>query len=138
MSGSTEDAARKQQNMIQQRHGNDTFREALRYLNEAGRSDKEVRLELVERAMPALRRMSLKQYRTMNQTLVNMIQLDNKIDLFEWCLYRLILQYLGRHFGTLRLSVRSVSLPALADDIAVVLATSPMPEQKLSDCGACV
>lgn len=123
MSGSTEETAREQQNIIQQRHGSDTFREALRYLNEARRSDKEVRLELVERAMPALRRMSLKQYRTMNQTLVSMIQLDNRIDLFEWCLYRLILQYLGRHFGTLpAFRQKRKSAHALADDIAVVLA----------------
>lgn len=123
MSGSSEETAREQQNMIQQKHGSATFREALRYLNEVRRTDKEVRLELVERAMPALRRMSLKQYRTMNQTLVGMIQLDNRIDLFEWCLYRLILQYLGRHFGTLpAFRQKRKSAHALADDIAVVMA----------------
>ncbi|MBN57362.1 M48 family metallopeptidase [Thalassolituus sp. UBA3500] len=123
MSGSSEETAREQQNMIQQKHGSATFREALRYLNEVRRTDKEVRLELVERAMPALRRMSLKQYRTMNQTLVGMIQLDNRIDLFEWCLYRLILQYLGRHFGTLpAFRQKRKSAHALADDIAAVMA----------------
>lgn len=123
MSGSSEETAREQQNMIQQKHGSATFREALRYLNEVRRTDKEVRLELVERAMPALRRMSLKQYRTMNQTLVGMIQLDNRIDLFEWCLYRLILQYLGRHFGTLpAFRQKRKSAHALADDIAAVIA----------------
>jgi Zn-dependent protease with chaperone function len=122
MSGSSEETAREQQNMIQQKHGSATFREALRYLNEVRRTDKEVRLELVERAMPALRRMSLKQYRTMNQTLVGMIQLDNRIDLFEWCLYRLLLQYLGRHFGTLpAFRQKRKSAHALADDIAVVM-----------------
>tara|TARA_Y100000296_G_C5149044_1_gene245371 strand:- start:46 stop:1407 length:1362 start_codon:yes stop_codon:yes gene_type:complete len=48
MSGSSEETAREQQNMIQQKHGSATFREALRYLNEVRRTDKEVRLELVE------------------------------------------------------------------------------------------
>ena len=123
MSDSTEETSRQQQDLINQRHGGEVFREALRYLNEARRTDKEVRLELVERAMPALRRMSLKQYRTMNQTLVGMIQIDNKIDLYEWCLYRLILQYLGRHFGTLpAFRQKHRSAHALADEISVVLA----------------
>ncbi|WP_369985612.1 M48 family metallopeptidase [Thalassolituus sp.] len=122
MSGSSESIARQQQELIHQNHGAETFRESLRYLNEVRRTDKEIRLELVERAMPALRRMSLKQYRTLNQTLVKLIQLDGKIDLYEWCLYRLILQYLGRHFGTLpAFRQKHTSAHALADDIAVVV-----------------
>lgn len=123
----TEEIARRQQDLVQIHHGQETFRETLRYLREARITERRHRLELIERSLPALRRLSLKQYQTLNQTLVAMVQMDGRIDLYEWCLYRLVLQYLGGHFGTLNVTA-SVSAPkhksalAVADEIAVVMA----------------
>jgi len=122
ISGSDEATARRQQDQISIQHGQESFRETLRYLAEVRRSDKEVRLELIEKAVPALRRMSAKQYQVFHQTLVSLVQMDGKIELFEWCLYRILLQYLGSHFGTLpNISQKHKSAHAVADDIAVIL-----------------
>lgn len=123
MSEASEEIARRQQDLIQLHLGQDVFREALRYLREARVTKRRDHLELIERSLPALRRLSLKQYRTFNQTLVAMVQLDGKIDLHEWCLYRLVLQYLGGHFGTLGVVTQKYkSAHAVADDIATIMA----------------
>ena len=120
---SQEEIARRQQDLVHKHLGQEVFRETLRYLREVRMNKKRDRLELIERSMPALRRLSLKQYRTLNQTLVSVVQLDGKIDLYEWCLYRLVLQYLGNHFGTLGIVTRKhKSILAVADEVGVIMA----------------
>lgn len=123
MTEATEEISRRQQDLVQKHLGQAVFRETLRYLREARVTKRRDHLELIERSLPALRRLSLKQYRTFNQTLVAMVQLDGKIDLHEWCLYRLVLQYLGGHFGTLGVvTQKHKSAHAVADEIAIIMA----------------
>lgn len=123
MSEASEEMARRQQDLVQKHLGQEIFRETLRYLRKVRVTQRRDHLELIERSLPALRRLSLKQYRTLNQTLVAMVQLDGKIDLYEWCLYRLVFQYLGSHFGTLGIiKPKHQSAHAVADEISVIMA----------------
>ncbi|WP_261843781.1 M48 family metallopeptidase [Aliamphritea ceti] len=50
-------------------------------------------------AMPALKQQSAKQYRVYKRLLMQLIHADQRIDLFEWCLYKLLSHYCDGHFG---------------------------------------
>lgn len=62
----------------------------------------EQRLPLVELAIPALKEISHEQFRQLRQQLTQLVKADGKIALFEWCLYRLTMQYLEAHFETVQ------------------------------------
>jgi len=57
------------------------------------------RLPIIDKAIPALKLLSADQYSEFKRLLVKLVQADGKIDLFEWCVYRMILQYLNPTFG---------------------------------------
>ena len=61
--------------------------------------DESKRLPMIDKAIPALKLLSEDQYTDFKQLLVKLVQADGKIDLFEWCLYRMILQYLNPTFN---------------------------------------
>lgn len=61
------------------------------------------RLPLLELAMPALKNLSVQQYRRFKQCLLLIIRSDQQIELFEWCLYQLLRQQLDAEFGLRRL-----------------------------------
>jgi hypothetical protein len=80
------------------------------------------RIILIEKAMPALKCMSLNQYRNFKKVLVLLIRTDQKVDLFEWCLYQLIRHYLGADFGEQRPSKPSFkTIVDVADAYTLVL-----------------
>ena len=56
------------------------------------------RLPLLELCMPALKSISLKQYRRLKTTLLKLIQADARTELHEWCLYQLVRHYLDPEF----------------------------------------
>lgn len=56
------------------------------------------RLPLLELCLPALKSMSLAQYRRFKNTLLVCIQADRRTELFEWCLFQLLRHYLDPEF----------------------------------------
>ena len=56
------------------------------------------RLPLLEMCLPALKAMSLPQYRRFKDTLLQLIHADQRVDLHEWCLYQLTRHYLDPEF----------------------------------------
>lgn len=60
--------------------------------------DRSFYLPLVELTLPALKCMSAQQYLSFNQLLLALIKADNKVELFEWCLFQLIKHYLQADF----------------------------------------
>lgn len=56
------------------------------------------RLPLLELCLPALKSISLKQYRSLKTTLLQLIQADARTELHEWCLYQLVRHYLDPEF----------------------------------------
>ena len=61
------------------------------------------RLPLIDLAMPALRQLSAKQYERFRNNLDSLIRMDNKITLFEWSLYRIVIHSLDTEFGAQRI-----------------------------------
>ncbi len=57
-----------------------------------------LRLSLLEMALPALKCMSAQQYQVFKNTLLQVTRADNKVDLYEWCLYQVVRHYLDPEF----------------------------------------
>ena len=55
-------------------------------------------LPLVDLAMPALKQMGAQSYSLWRQDLLALMQVNPHLDVFEWCLYRLVNLYLQAHF----------------------------------------
>ncbi len=64
--------------------------------------DVRARLPLVEIALPALRELTPVQEEVFRQNVVTLVQADERIDLFEWSLHRILLHDLDAHRGTAR------------------------------------
>ena len=56
------------------------------------------RLPLIDVAIPALKQLSLNQYRSFRANLVALIQMDSRLDLLEWSLQKIVFNHLDGHF----------------------------------------
>ncbi|MEE4147175.1 MAG: M48 family metallopeptidase [Halieaceae bacterium] len=80
------------------------------------------RLPLLEMCLPALKSMSLEQYRLFKRTLLELIRADAQTDLHEWCLYQLLRHYLDPEFVQVKPSrPRYAKLQKVAYHLRVVL-----------------
>ncbi len=80
------------------------------------------RLPLLEMCLPALKSMSLKQYRVFKNTLLGLIRADARTELHEWCLYQLVRHYLDPEFIRVKASkARYNRLGKVAYHLRVVL-----------------
>lgn len=99
------------------------YPETLRLLRTGGDLSRELRLPLVEMALPTLRRLSKEQSRLFLNNLNRLILADGKITLFEWCLHKIVSQHIEEYFG------KPIAPPSIGDlkevkkDCAVVLST---------------
>jgi Zn-dependent protease with chaperone function len=73
------------------------YRETQRLAPLVAELDVRARLPLVEIALPALRELTPAQEKVFRQNLVALVQADEKIDLFEWSLHRILLHDLDAH-----------------------------------------
>jgi hypothetical protein len=96
--------------------------ETRRLLPEIERLDARVRLPLVDITLPALRALSPSQYEAFKTNLEGLVAADQKIDLFEWTLQRILVAHLRPHFERVRPPrVRYSSLRKLAPQCGMVL-----------------
>jgi Zn-dependent protease with chaperone function len=80
------------------------------------------RLPLVELALPALRRLSAQEYKQFKTLVQFLVECDRQIDLFEYCLQKVLLRHLEPHFGAPRKPViQFYALKPVVPDCAVVL-----------------
>ncbi len=91
--------------------------------------EKKLHLPLVELSMPALKQLSVNQYQPFRETVEALISADNKVDLKEWFIQRLVLQQLDEHFG-LRKKARAIHylLGAVKADAELLLSMLAMIE----------
>jgi hypothetical protein len=79
-------------------------------------------LDLVNLALPSLKLMSQDQYEHDKVLLTQLIQVDGKVDVFEWLVFQLVKQYLDRHFGLSRpLKPQYKNMNSLASIFEIVL-----------------
>ena len=76
------------------------YQETLRLTRLIDPLDVRVRLPLLEIALPALRALTSAQYQRFKQNVGELVQADDRIDLFEWSLHRILLRDLETQYGT--------------------------------------
>jgi Zn-dependent protease with chaperone function len=89
----------QQLDLIQQYCGQELLAQVKQLLPAIQQLDESKRLPIIDKSIPSLKLLSSDQYIEFKQLLVKLVQADGKIDLFEWCVYRMILQYLNPAFG---------------------------------------
>lgn len=60
--------------------------------------DLSFRLPVIDIAMPALKQLSLPQYRTFRRNLIALIEMDARTDLLEWSLQKIVFRHLDEQF----------------------------------------
>ena len=100
------------------------YQETLRLTRLIEPLDVRVRLPLLEIALPALRALTPAQYQRFKQNVGDLVQADDRIDLFEWSLQRILLRGLETHYSTVTPSrVRYHTLASLQPPCEVLLST---------------
>jgi len=104
-------------------HAESGIREMVEMLLPAlARLDDQQRLTLLEMSLPALKTLSAEQYRAFSANLVALIKTDQRIDLLEWVLHRLLVKELRPHFeGKTSRRARHGRLEDVADEAAELL-----------------
>jgi hypothetical protein len=99
-------------------------RETRHLLPEIEGLDARARLPLIDMALPALRALSPSQYRAFKTNVEALVAADDKIDLFEWTLQRMLLAHLRPHFERVPPPrIRFTSLARLTPECSVLLST---------------
>ncbi|MDG2049114.1 MAG: M48 family metallopeptidase [Myxococcota bacterium] len=91
------------------------------WMPEIRRLGSAARLPLVDLTLPALRRLSPKQYRSFRDNVRSLVEADQQIDLFEWVLHRVLFAHLAPHFEKVRTKPRRKSIQSLSRPCSVVL-----------------
>ena len=101
-------------------HG--VYEETLRLTPDVERLGRRMRLPLLEIALPALRVLSSWQYQRFQENLVELVEADDTIDLFEWSLQRILLRDMQVSFGRSGpRRVRHASVRSVAPSLAVLV-----------------
>lgn len=87
-----------------------------------GNMDAKYHLPVIELAIPALKQLSLAQYQIFTRNLMALIKIDDKINLFEWALQKILLHHLGGHFyKRATVKVRYSRLDQLKQECEIIL-----------------
>jgi len=93
-----------------------------RLLPEVEALDTRYRLPIIDMALPALKQLSLGQYKLFRRNLLSLIEMDLKIDLFEWSSQRILLRHLdAEFFQHLPVRPRYARLSRVRNECEVVL-----------------
>jgi Zn-dependent protease with chaperone function len=84
--------------------------------------DEDVRLPLMDLAMPSLRSMSLEQFRKFEGNINSLVRIDERISLFEYVLEHVVVRRLEKSFITTQRSVKVIgSAREVAEEISSIL-----------------
>jgi hypothetical protein len=84
--------------------------------------DETARLPLIDLVLPALQTMAAEQYDAFKSNVDALVEADQRVDVFEWALRRIILKYLEPRFRKMRPTVvQYYSLKGVRDECAVLL-----------------
>jgi Zn-dependent protease with chaperone function len=98
-------------------------------------------LPLVDMTLPALRALSLPQYRVFTQCFISLVQADQRVGLFEWSLHQILLRHLRPQFEPIRSKpTMDYGLQKLGAPCSVLLSAlarvSQSDDQQAFDAGA--
>jgi len=102
----------------------DVYELTLKLLPELDALDVRARLPLVDMALPALRAMSPSQYRQFLSCFQELVRADNRLGLFEWTLYRILLRHLKPQYEkTAHVRTSHYGLQRLGHECSLLLST---------------
>ncbi len=113
---------REQMRKLQDTADPQTLQETMFLASNIRGLDPRLRLPLVDLALPALRGMSLQQFHAFRDNVIQLAAADDKMDLFEFTLEKVLLRHLDSAFVQPRLpSVKFHALKPILHDCATVL-----------------
>lgn len=116
------DARRRQLDQLEKFGEAGIANETLKLLRDIERLDPRARLPLIDIALPALRNLSRSQYEVFESNVQVLVEADDRIDLFEWTLQRILFAHLRPHFERTASRARhNIPLSKLAAECGVVL-----------------
>lgn len=100
----------------------DVNAEVIKLAEEVGKLPNKYRLALVDLALPTLRQLTKKQYRSFAKTLRGLVATDSKVDLFEWLLQKIVFHHLDKVFHAKKESrKKEVSLSGTKEACTILL-----------------
>ena len=112
----------QQLDLIKQYCGEGVFQSVNQMIPVVALLDDSKRLPIIDKAIPALKLLTDDQYTEFKQVLIKLVKADGKIDIFEWCLYRMILQYLNPAFNkAIAIKAKHGNVKKLSSEIETVL-----------------
>lgn len=84
--------------LLQGRADKDVYALMISLMPQMDALEKRFRLPIIDIAIPALKQLSDGQYRLFKENLLALINMDAKVDLFEWSLQKILVSHLDGHF----------------------------------------
>jgi Zn-dependent protease with chaperone function len=118
-----------------QDHGDpDVYALTLALMPVIGNLDIKYRLPVIDLAIPALKQLSLDQYKSFRRNLIALIEADSRVDLWEWSLQRIVLNHLdGQFFELPPVKTRYSDLARLTKETALTLSVMAYAGQRNQD-----
>jgi hypothetical protein len=88
----------KQLKQLQDHADLDVYALTLTLMSQMGALDIKFRLPVIDIAIPALKQLSLGQYKSFRGNLIALIEMDSKVDLLEWSLQKILFNHLDGQF----------------------------------------
>ncbi len=108
--------------LLHSRADKDVHALTIRLASQMDALEKRFRLPIIEIAIPALKQLSDGQYASFKENLVALINMDARVDLFEWSLQKILFSHLEGHFEKTPLSARRQADPGnLTQEFGLVL-----------------
>jgi len=111
----------RQLKQLQDHADPDVYALALGLMPQMDELDVKFRLPVIDIAIPALKQLSLGQYKLFRKNLVALIAMDSRVDLLEWSLQKILLNHLDGQFFKLTHSKARYSPEQLRNEITLVL-----------------
>ncbi len=84
--------------------------------------DIKYRLPLIDIAIPALKQLSISQYKSFRENLIALIEMDSRVDLLEWSLQKILFNHLdGQFFKLTHTKARYSHLGQVKKEIELIL-----------------
>ncbi|MBE0627920.1 MAG: M48 family metallopeptidase [Burkholderiales bacterium] len=88
----------KQLKQLQDYADPDVYALTLALMPQMDELDAKFRLPIIDIAIPALKQLSLNQYKSFKNNLLALIEMDSRVDLLEWSLQKILFNHLDGHF----------------------------------------
>ena len=117
-----DDIKEKQLQQLREFGDSGIFELTTKLLDAVKNLDIKFRLPLIDMALPSLRQLSEAQYQLFKKNLMILVQADNRIDMFEWSLQKILFHHLDIEFGKpSRRIAKYGSLSAVKDEINILI-----------------